>query len=83
MQQTHLRLPRQRSVYPWELTDETRQIGKQGLARVRAILEAKDTEPGQLRLELNFAETTPNAVATVTPLPAPAAPARITARLAA
>jgi hypothetical protein len=52
MQQTHLHVAHQR--YPWELTDETRQIGKQGLARVREILHAKVDGPAQQRLELRF-----------------------------
>jgi hypothetical protein len=54
MQQTHLYLTRSRQRYPWELSAETRQIGKQGLARVRAILDAKNDRPAQQKLELGF-----------------------------
>lgn len=70
MQQTHLHLNRQR--YPWELTEETRQIGKQGLARVHEILHAKIDGPDQQRLELRFEPP-----AAVTPLysPVPSSPA--------
>ncbi len=51
-QATHLRLARS-TTYPWELTDETRQVGKQGLARVRAILDSKVRGPAQQELQLN------------------------------
>jgi hypothetical protein len=54
MQQTHLRLNRTRQRYPWELSEETRQTGRQGLARVRAILDAKIDRPAQQELELGF-----------------------------
>ncbi len=58
MQQTHLRLAPTRTLYPWELSDETRRIGKAGLARARAILSAHQTEPAQMTLELSFSTGT-------------------------
>jgi len=57
MQQTHPLRTRQR--YPWELTDETRQIGRQGLARVRKILDAKVDGPAQQRLQFGFDSPAP------------------------
>ncbi len=50
---THLRIART-NPYPWELTPETRQVGKVGLARVRAVLEAKVQGPAQQELALDF-----------------------------
>ncbi|MFW2381378.1 MAG: hypothetical protein ACN4GZ_06420 [Acidimicrobiales bacterium] len=57
MQQTHSLPTRPR--YPWELTDETRHIGRQGLARVRKILDAKIDGPAQQRLEFDLGSRTP------------------------
>lgn len=43
-----------RSAYPWELSEETRRIGRKGLARTRAILEAKRLGPAQQSLPLDL-----------------------------
>lgn len=46
-----------RSRYPWELSDETRRIGREGLARTRAVLEAKRLGPAQQTLPLEVTPT--------------------------
>ncbi|NNE94525.1 MAG: hypothetical protein HKN24_00670 [Acidimicrobiales bacterium] len=72
MQHTHLRLTTRRR-YPWELSDETRRVGKEGLARVRAILDAKAQGPDQQVLKLDFSSPSERVAPTDPPLRRPLA----------
>ncbi len=60
MQQTSLRLDTagSRDPYPWELSEETRRIGRAGLALTRAILEAKRAETVPLVVPIGPGEPT-------------------------
>ncbi|NNF55825.1 MAG: hypothetical protein HKN03_15465 [Acidimicrobiales bacterium] len=50
-------LPRRpRAAYPWELSEETKAVGRAGLAKVRSILQEKSEGPAQQRLELDFSD---------------------------
>lgn len=63
MQQTYLRLDTSgsRDPYPWELSEETRRIGRAGLAVTRAILEAKRAESVPMVVPIPTGEATKDA----------------------